>query len=188
MTSTFIWIAGADFVSWRAPNNNRIDLQADKANYKVGETASILIPTPFQGDSTALITVERGGILKTDVVTLHNNSTIYKLPITADMAPDAFVSVTVIKDEDAHNFTAAFRTGLLQLNVDTEQLQLQVSVKSDRSKVGPREQVTYKIHVENYKGDPVQAQVGLALVDESILSLMPDDLPSLMSYFYSSQG
>ncbi len=186
--STFIWIAGADFVAWRAPNSNRIDLQADKTNYKVDDTASILIPTPFQGDSTALITVERGSILKTDVLTLHNNSTIYKLPITADMAPDAFVSVTVIKGEDAHNFTAAFRTGLLQLHVDTAQLQLQVTVKSDRAKVGPREQVTYKIHVANYDGEPMQAEVGLALVDESILSLMPDDLPSLMSYFYSEQG
>ncbi len=186
--STFTWIAGPGYVAWRAPNSNRIDLQADKANYKVGETASILIPTPFQGISTALITVERGGILKKEVVKLTNNSTVYKLPITLDMAPDAFVSVTVIKGEDEHNFTAAFRTGLLQLNVDADRLHLQVTVKSDREKAGPREQVTYKIHVADYAGNPIQAEVGLALVDESILALLPDDLPSLMGYFYSRQG
>jgi len=186
--STFVWIAGPDFVSWRAPNSNRIDLQADKTGYKVGDTASILIPTPFQGPALALVTVERGSILKRELLHLTGNSTIYHLPITPDMAPDAFVSVTVIKGEDEHNFTAAFRAGLIQLNVDTDQLRLQVSVKSDRQKVGPREQVTYKLHVTDYKGDPVQAEVGLALVDEAILSLMPDNLPSLMAYFYSRQG
>jgi uncharacterized protein YfaS (alpha-2-macroglobulin family) len=186
--STFIWIAGPDFVPWKEPNSNRIDLQADKTDYKVGDTASILIPTPFQGQSTALVTIERGTILKKEVIMLNGNSTIYKLPITPDMAPNAFISVTVIKGEDDHNFTAAFRVGLIQLNVATDQLALQVSVKSDRQQVGPRDQVTYKIHVTDYKGDPVQAEVGLALVDEAVLSLLPDDLPSLMDYFYSRQG
>jgi hypothetical protein len=187
-SSTFIWISGKDYVAWRAPNSNRIDLQTDKTGYKVGETATLLIPTPFQGPSTALITVERNGILKKEVLTLHSNSTIYKLPITPDMAPNAFVSVIVIKGEDENNFTAAFRTGLLQLNVDAEQLHLQISVTSDRQKAGPREQVTFKIHAANHKGEPVQAEVGLALVDEAIIALMPDDLPSLMAYFYSRQG
>ncbi len=187
-SSAFVWIAGPEYVDWRAPNSNRIDLQADKTAYKVGEVASILIPTPFQGTSTALITVERSGILKKEVLTLTSNSTIYKLPITLDMAPDAFVSVTVIKGEDAHNFTAAFRTGLLQLTVDTDRLRLKVEVSSDRASASPREQVTYKLHVTNYAGEPVQAEVGLALVDESILALLPDDLPSLMAYFYSRQG
>ena len=31
-------------------------------------------------------------------------------------------------------------------------------------------------------------EVGLALVDEAIIALLPDNLPSLMSYFYSRQG
>lgn len=186
--STFVWIAGPEFVSWRAPNSNRIDLQADKSRYHVGETATILIPTPFQGESLALVTVERGGILKQEVVKLHGNSTIFHLAITPDMAPNAYLSVTVIKGEDEHNYTAAFRMGLIQLQVDTERLKLNVSIKSDREKLGPREQATYRIHVSNYKGEPVQAEVGLALVDEAILSLMPDNLPSLMSYFYYRQG
>jgi alpha-2-macroglobulin len=187
-SSTFVWIAGSDYVAWREPNSNRIDLQADKTGYKVGDVASILIPTPFQGDSTALITIERGGILRQEVITLTGNSTIYKLPITLDMSPNAFFSVTVIKGEDQHNFTAAFRTGLIQLQVDTERLGLNIAVTPDRSKTAPREQVTYKLKVTDYAGNPVQAEVGLALVDEAVLALMPDDLPSLMAYFYSRQG
>jgi len=186
--SAFLWVTGSDYVAWRAPNSNRIELQADKKAYKVGETASILIPTSFQGDSTALITVERGGVLKTDVIALSSNSALYKLPITPDMAPDAFVSVTIVKGVDSTNFTPAFRTGLLQLVVDPDQLRLNVSIKSDREKVGPREKVTYSLHVSDARGNPVKAEVGLALVDEAVLSLLPDNLPSLMAYFYSRLG
>lgn len=186
--ATFLWVAGPGYVAWRAPNSNRIDLQADKVRYTVGDVAEILIPTPFQGESTALVTVERGGILKTEIIRLESNSAIYKLPITPDMAPSAFVSVTVIKGEDATNFTAAFRTGLIQLIVETDQLRLNVKITSDKKTVGPQQEVTYNIQVTDYKGEPVRAEVGLALVDEAILALMPDDLPSLMAYFYSRQG
>jgi len=49
------------YVSWRQENNDRIQLVADKRSYSPGETASILIPSPFQGQVTALVTVERGG-------------------------------------------------------------------------------------------------------------------------------
>ncbi|MCC7207023.1 MAG: Ig-like domain-containing protein, partial [Anaerolineae bacterium] len=186
--STFQWIGGPGFAPWREPNSNRITLQADKTDYKVGETASILIPTPFQGDATALITVERGGILRTDVLALTSNSAIYDLEITPDMAPNAFVSVTVIKGEDATNFTPAFRTGLIGLNVDTEQLQLNVEVSADRDQAEPQEEVVYTVRVTDFRGQPVQAEVGLALVDEAVLALLPDNLPSLMAYFYSRQG
>ncbi|MCC7209727.1 MAG: hypothetical protein IT323_20630, partial [Anaerolineae bacterium] len=142
----------------------------------------------FQGDATALITVERGGILKTDVLALTSNSAIYDLEITPDMAPNAFVSVTVIKGEDATNFTPAFRTGLIGLNVDTEQLQLNVEVSADRDQAEPQEEVVYTVRVTDFRGQPVQAEIGLALVDEAVLALLPDNLPSLMAYFYSRQG
>jgi uncharacterized protein YfaS (alpha-2-macroglobulin family) len=186
--STFVWIAGEDYVPWRQPNSNRIDLVADRKSYKVGDTASILIPTPFQTGAIALITVERGSILKHEVVTLPSNSTLFKLPITADMAPNTFISVMVIKGEDKDNFTATFRSGLIQLAVDADHLGLNVAISSDKAQAGPREQVTYKLHVTNYAGEPVEAQVGLALIDKAILSLQSDDTPSLLDYFYAKHG
>jgi len=64
--------------------------------YTPGETADLLIAQPFQNDVYALVTYERGHIYKQDVVLLTGNSTIYKLPITSDMAPMAYVSVVVV--------------------------------------------------------------------------------------------
>ena len=36
---------------------------ADAQSYEVGETANILVPTPFHGPYHMLMTLERGGIL-----------------------------------------------------------------------------------------------------------------------------
>ena len=42
--------------------------------------------------------------------------------------------------------------GLIQLNVNAEQLALKINVTPDRQQAGPRETVNYKIHVTNYAG------------------------------------
>lgn len=73
------------YVPWRQQNSNRIDLKINKTDFKVGETASILIASPFQGAAKALVTIERGKILRYEVIDLPTNSYVYALPITADM-------------------------------------------------------------------------------------------------------
>ena len=110
--ATFLWVAGPGYIPWRQKIRNQIDLKVDQDNYKVGDTASVLIPSPFEGETTALITVERGHLIKTDVVKLTSNSTVYKLPITPDMVPNAYIYVNSVKGVDAANPVATYRAGL----------------------------------------------------------------------------
>ncbi|MCC6975234.1 MAG: Ig-like domain-containing protein [Anaerolineae bacterium] len=187
-SSTFLWVAGPGYVPWRQQNSNRIDLKIDRDSYKVGDEASILIASPFQGETTALVTVERGTILKTEVIRMPNNSYVYKLPITPDLAPNAYVSVVLVKGVDENNPVAAFRVGLIQLSVETERLKLNIQITPDKERAGPRETVNYKIKVTDYNGEPVQAEVGVGLTDLAVLSLMPDTSTPILSYFYSKQG
>ena len=65
-SSTFTWISSRRYVAWRQQNSNRIDLVSDAEDYDVGDTAQILITSPFQGSAEALITVERGDVLLMD--------------------------------------------------------------------------------------------------------------------------
>ena len=69
-----------------------ISLISDKSSYVPGETARILIPSPYQGEHWALVTIERGGILRHELVKITSNSQIYELPITSDLAPNVYVS------------------------------------------------------------------------------------------------
>ncbi|MCS6872317.1 MAG: MG2 domain-containing protein, partial [Anaerolineae bacterium] len=187
-TATFLWIAGEDYVPWRQQNSNRIDLKINKTDFEIGETASVLITSPFQGAAKALVTVERGKVLRYEVIDLPTNSHVYELPITADLAPNAFISVVIVKGVDEKNPVAAFRMGLLQIGVDTARYALNITVTPDREQASPRETVTYKIKVTNYLGEPVQAEIGVGLTDLAVLSLLPDTSRPILEHFYSRAG
>lgn len=192
-TSTFIWVTGSNYVSWRQQNSNRFDLITDADDYEVGDTAEILIASPFQGESTALITVERGGILMHDVMHMETNSAVYRLPITGDFAPNVFVSVMLVKGVDENTPYAEFRMGMAQLNVDTERLNLNIDVSANVDVeagefAGPGDEVTYSVKTTDWAGNPVSAEVGIGVTDLSVLSIAPPNSRTLMQHFYSERG
>ena len=71
----------------------------------------MLIASPFQGEAYALVTVERGSIRSQEVVLLTNNSTVYQLPITPDMAPNVYISVLVVKGVDDYQPAPELQNG-----------------------------------------------------------------------------
>jgi uncharacterized protein YfaS (alpha-2-macroglobulin family) len=188
--AAFVYVssqAGA-YVTWRVNNNDRIDVKADKAAYKVGDTAKILVPSPFSGTVTALVTVERGRILSTRLVTLKTNSDIIEVPVDASMAPNAYVSVMIVKGIDERGGLPAFRLGYASFKVDPGAFGLTIELKPDRKTYRPRDTVTYDIRVTDVNGRPVQAELSLALVDKAILSLAEPNSLGILDYFYGARG
>lgn len=187
-SSTGVWVSGKEYVWWKQNNDNRIQIIPDKDEYHVGDTAEILIASPYQGQAQALVTVERAGVMHSDLITLNNNTYLYRVPITPDFAPDVFVSVMLVKGIDKNNPVASFRMGLTQLKVDPEQKQLTVSITADHRQASPNDVVRYTIQTTNYRGEPVKAEVGVALTDLAVLSLADPNSHPLMDYFYNLQG
>jgi len=187
-SSAFLWVSGREYVSWRQQNSNRIDLITDRDGYQVGDTAEILIASPFQGEATALITIERGDVLFHDVITLESNSQTYTFPIEDAYAPNVFVTVLIVKGVDENNPVAAFRMGMAQIAVDPERREITVTVTPDRAQAGPGDTVTYTIETTDYAGQPVQAEVGVSVTDLAVLSIADPNSGPLMSHFYGRQG
>ncbi len=186
-TSTFFWVAGEEFVSWRRASDHGFDLIADRTDYRPGETAELLIASPFQGEATALVTIERGHIYRHEVIRLESNSTIYRIPVTGEMAPNIFVSVLIMKGVDETNPAPDFKLGMVQFTVERSEQELQVTIQPDKSQLGPQQTVNYTIQVRDNRGNPVQAELSLSLVDLAILSLMDFQQPSLLDHFYSNR-
>lgn len=182
-----VWASGRQYVSWRQQGERTIDLVADADEYSVGDSANVLITSPFQGEAHALITVEREGVIATDSVLMDSNSLVYELPITADFAPNVFVSVMLVKGVDENNPVASFRYGLTQLNVDTERKVVNIDVVPNVDRAQPRDTVSYTIRTTDYKGDPVSAQVGLGLTDLAALSIVGPNSGLLLDRFYDDQ-
>jgi uncharacterized protein YfaS (alpha-2-macroglobulin family) len=187
-SSTYVWISSRRYVAWRQQNSNRIDLISDATDYNVGDTAQILITSPFQGTAEALITVERGDVLHMERVTMDSNSFVYELPITDEFIPNVYVSVLIIKGVDENNPIAAFRMGYVQLSVDTEQREMNIEVSADVERTSPQQTVTYTMRTTDYAGNPVAAEVGIGVTDLAALSLGDPNSSPLLPYFYGLQS
>jgi uncharacterized protein YfaS (alpha-2-macroglobulin family) len=186
--SAYQWVSSAEFVSWRMENHDRIELIADKKSYSPGDVAEVLVPSPYQGPVQALVTVERGHVLHHEVRTLQTNSDVLRIPITADHAPNIFVSVIVVQGMGQHDSMPSFKMGYVMLPVSTQQQELTVGISPGRETYAPGETVTYDIQTTNYAGKGVSAELSLALVDKSVLALGGAEQASLLDVFYGQRG
>ncbi len=182
-----MWVSGGDYVAWRQSSDHAFALISDQTSYRPGETAGILIASPFQGEVSALVTVERGHIKQHEVIQLATNSTIYRLPITGDMAPNVFVSVMVIKGVDDTNLSPDFKLGMTQFTVDREEQLLDVTITADQTTVSPGGTVNFTVNVKDHNGSPVEAELSLSLTDLAVLTLANRKERSLLDHFYSER-
>jgi uncharacterized protein YfaS (alpha-2-macroglobulin family) len=186
--SATLWVAGSDYIPWQQTNDNSFDLVTDKKEYMPGDVAQVLIASPFQGDAYALVTVERGRIRFQEVVQLTSNSTIFELPITPELAPNAYISVIVVKGVDENTPWPDFKMGISEIQVDTRRQALQVSLIPESTQVGPAEQVGFTVRTYDYEGRPISAEVSLGLSDLATLSLLPPNSIPILDHFFSERS
>ncbi len=193
--SVYAW--SSTYINWPHANNDRIDLLADKPEYAVGETATFLLKSPFQGKGVkTLITVEREQVIKRWVIDVESSAQKITLPITEDLIPDAYVSAVVIKPRMGETFdengldtgAPAFRIGYARLNVETSKKRLTVSITTDKEKYLPGEQVQVTLKTADWQGKPVAAELSLGVVDMSLLALTGFRPPDPVTFFYSDRG
>ncbi|MBK7280611.1 alpha-2-macroglobulin family protein [Candidatus Aalborgicola defluviihabitans] len=77
-------------------NTDRIDLLPEKKSYQPGETAKFQVRMPFRF-ATALVAVEREGILETEVVQLNGQDPTVQLKIKDGWGPNVYVSVLALR-------------------------------------------------------------------------------------------
>lgn len=193
-SSIFVWVAGKDNISWRRENNDRITLISDKAEYTPGETAEILIPSPFAGEHEALVTVERGRIIQHEVIKMTGTSQVYSLPITENYAPNIYVSVVLVQGREGPQAgnaprLADYKVGILPIDVKPVAQVLKVSLTPSVEQAQPGEEINYNLEVTNASNQPVAAaEFSLDLVDKAVLSLLPREPEAVVKAFYSRRG
>nr|WP_157900406.1 Ig-like domain-containing alpha-2-macroglobulin family protein [Rhodoferax koreense] len=77
-------------------NHDRMDLLAEKKSYQPGETARFQVRMPFRF-ATALVAVEREGIIETQVVQLNGQDPTISLKVQDSWGPNVYVSVLALR-------------------------------------------------------------------------------------------
>ncbi|AJP73473.1 alpha-2-macroglobulin family protein [Sphingomonas hengshuiensis] len=205
-----VWLVGDEDWWFGGDNGDRMDLIPEQTEYKAGETAKFQVRMPFR-EATALVTVEREGVLSSFVVGLSGKDPVIEVPMPGDYAPDVYVSVMAVrgrvagwsnwgsslardwglpffsKDGGAPTATVdlakpAYRLGIAKVKVGWEGHRLGVTVKADKPSYATRDTANIDLEVKNPDGSPAaQADVAFAAVDEALLQLAPNESWDVLS-------
>ncbi len=197
-TSASVWVAGQGEWWFDASDDDRMDLIPERKRYEPGERARLQVRMPYRS-ATALVTVEREGVLDAFVARLSGKSPVVEVPLKGHHAPNVFVSVLAVRGRvSGVQPTAlvdlgkpAFRMGLAELKVGWRAFELNVDVRTDRQDYRPREKAKVAVHVTRVVGGaalPKGSEVALVAVDEGLLELAPNGSWDLLSRMMQRRG
>lgn len=192
-----VWIAGRDEWWFDVSDNDRIDLLPEKKRYEPGDVARLQVRMPFRS-ATALVTVEREGVIETFVKRLSGKNPSVEVPVRPNYAPNVFVSALVVRGRTSGlQPTAlvdlgkpAFKLGIAEINVGWKGHELKVRVSPEKEVYRIREKARVQIKVARPDGGlpPAGTEVAVAAVDEGLLELMPNKSWNLLEAMMGRRG
>jgi hypothetical protein len=192
-----MWVAGSDDWWYAASDNDRMDVLPEKKRYEPGEVARFQVRTPF-ADASALVTVEREGVIESFVTQLSRKSPVVEVPIKGNYAPNVVVSVMAVRGRMAAPAPTAmvdlskpaYRMGVAEINVGWAAHELKVKVQTDRQVYRVREKARVTVEVRKADGSMPQrnAEIALAAVDEGLLELLGNNSWKLLDAMMKRRG
>ncbi len=192
-TTLYRWAVGKDWVPWNDENKFKMDVIPDRTRYAVGDTATVLLASPFTG-AEAWITIEREGLIEQRRMVLTSGSTSLKIPITEAFVPNAFVGVLVVRGRTAPPGNIedpgrpTIRVGYAELRVTPEIKRLAVNVSPLADEYRPGDSARVRVQVRDARGAGQRAEVTLWAVDEGVLSLTGYKTPNPIDLLYRERG
>ena len=185
-TAVSLHVYGGDEYPWAYEDGMRIKLVPEKKIYQPGETARVLVLSPIEG--MALVTVEREKVLHSFMVDLRSEKPVIDIPVGDDEAPNAFVSVLVIKgaqDSSRMFKEPQLRLGYCELTVENRRDRLAIDLGVPEDSVLPGQEVSISGTVKLADGSAAgNAEVTLYAEDEGTLAVMGYETPDPMAWFY----
>ncbi len=184
-TEVQLWVSGAGQIAWPDLPNKRLVLSPDRQGYKPGDTAKIFVPNPFGVETPALLSIERGKVMRHELLTLEPGGSTLSLPLTAEDAPNIYLSLTLLGRNEQG--VPDFRQAYLNLDVEPTEYVLNVELVTSPEQAGPGDEVTFDVRVTDADGSPVQGEFSLAVVDLAALALADPNSQDIVTAFYSPQ-
>ena len=189
------WVAGAR----SGPPSRRIDLEAanlipDAESYAAGDTAEILVDSPF-ASATGLLTIAHNQIIELRTFEIADHAAVLEVPITDDHVPELAVQVELVSttERTADDGTSldgvphrpAYASGQALLRVPPLLRILDVTAEPASRAVKPGAATSIAVEVNDAGGAPVEgANVLLIVVDEAVLAVSGYELLDPIDVFY----
>jgi len=191
------WVSGGQQPPSRKVEQEKVTLIPDKETYQPGDTAQILVQSPFS-PAQGMLTVTRSGILYTTRFQIENGSATLNIPIEEEYIPNLNIQVDLVgsapRTDDQGELLKnvpprpAYASGQLNLSIPPLQRTLALQVTPDQNKLEPGGETTLSVIVKDANGLPVpNAELAVVVVDEAILALTNYQLSDPLSVFYTDR-
>lgn len=179
-----------DWPSWMSRSGrqtpdgaNMLVFASDKEEYKTGDKAKISFPSTKGG--RALISIEDGKKVKDAFwIEATGSETSFELPISADLAPNCYVHITLLQPHEQTKNDAPIRMyGVIPIMVTDPATILKPKIKMP-DELAPESSFTLSVSEENGKA----MTYTVAVVDEGLLDLTNFATPDPWNHFYSREA
>ncbi len=194
------WAMGKGHTVWEEPPGHHLDVLPEKEVLQVGDKARYLVRNPYPG-ATALVTIERFGVIKSWLETLEESSEIIEFEVEPDFLPGFYLSVVVTSPRVAAPNEEqlkgsidlgkpGFRMGYAKTTVRDPHKELRITVEPERESYKPREKVVVDLHASTHKSWRADAELAVAVLDEAVFDLLAKGRAAYDPYqgFYNLEG
>ncbi len=191
-SEAYFYATGSGYVAWERSDDDRITLTPERPKYAPGETAKIMVQSPYES-AQALITIEREGIISSRVETLVGSAPQIEIPITEAHLPNIYVSVMLLNGRTAPpqgSFDAgapSFKMGYTALAVDPDVRHLNVAITANETTYEPGEEITVDLQLTDASGRGVAGEIAFSAADAGVLNLIGYTLPDPFDTFYGAR-
>lgn len=152
-----------------------LELLSDKKTYQPGDTATIMV----RGETVTgpVLVTKEGQHVSWFRLLRPTASDAIQVPIDEGDVGDVFVNIAFLRD-------GRLNRAERRLGVAATAKTLQVTVSVEQAVAKPRDPGVFNVLVTDAAGQPVKAQVSLAVIDEAVYGVKPDSTPDPVRFFY----
>jgi uncharacterized protein YfaS (alpha-2-macroglobulin family) len=160
-----------------------LGFSSDRETYNPGDVIKISFPSPKEG--RALVTIENGtSVLVKRWVETTEGETKVEIPVTGDMAPNAYIHISLVQPHDQTVNDRPIRMfGVIPITVEDQATILSPELRLPKV---IRPEQSFEVEVSEKNGSAMTYT--LAIVDEGLLDLTNFKTPDPHGYFYAHEA
>ena len=175
-----LFAAGDTPVTWSRPPGQNVTVTTDKDAYAPGETATLVIESPFQTARALAVVETPDGRFRTDWVDIENGFGRYAVPIRKEEMPRLPVHFLIMRGRlagPAQAATAPFDQGKPVTLATTAWVKVtpvenKVAVTLDAPpSARPAQEMEVTLKLADARGKPLSGEATFWMVDQAVLSL-----------------
>jgi alpha-2-macroglobulin len=167
--------ADPDDRGWPNWDQQDLSLRLTQKTYPIGSTITASVENPFPG-TPIFFTLETDRVKEARVVRSKERVVEFRVSASPEFFPSAYVTATMF-----HNATAF--VGYKRAIINDVKNNLAIQIKTpELNRAG--QTIPIQIHTPDSSGQGVISELSIAIVDESVFTMRPDDVPDMHEFLY----